>query len=99
MLQIKQLLRLYTEGVSKLKINGRLGLSCNTVHKYIGLFHSYQLTYEDLSELSIEEVEDLFDTREQSPDSKENVVKNFFPYMSRELKKNGSYALFTVGRI
>lgn len=89
MLQIKQLLRLYTDGVSKLKISNRLGLSRNTVRKYIGLFHTYQLSYEDLAELSMEEVEDLFDTRELSPDSKENIVKNFFPYVARELKKTG----------
>lgn len=89
MLQIKQLLRLYTEGVSKLKISARLGLSRNTVRKYIGLFHTYQLTYDDLSGLSVEEVEDLFDAKELSPDSRENVAKNFFPYVSRELKRTG----------
>lgn len=89
MLQIKQLLRLYTKGESKLSISKRLGLSRNTVRKYIGLFHAYQMTFEDLSDLSAEEVEDLFDTRELSPDSRENVAKIFFPYVSRELKKTG----------
>ena len=56
MLQIKQLLRLYSNGESKLSISTRLGLSRNTVRKYIGLFHSYQLTFEELSDLSVEEV-------------------------------------------
>src|SRR5690606_36788205 len=89
MLQIKQLLRLYSNGESKLSISNRLGLSRNTVRKYIGLFHAYQLTFEELSDLSIEEVEDLFETRELLPDSRESVAKNFFHYVSKELKKTG----------
>jgi len=89
MLQIKQLLRLHSNGESKLSISNRLGLSRNTVRKYIGLFHAYQLTFEELSDLSIEEVEDLFETRELLPDSRESVAKNFFPYVSKELKKTG----------
>ena len=82
MLQIKQLLRLYNNGDSKLSISNRLGLSRNTVRKYIGLFHAYQFTFEELSDLSVEEVEDLFETRELLPDSRENNAKNFFPYVS-----------------
>lgn len=89
MLQIKQLLRLHSNGESKLSISNRLGLSRNTVRKYIGLFHAYQLTFDELSDLSIEEVEDLFETRELLPDSRESVAKNFFPYVSKELKKTG----------
>lgn len=47
------------------------------------------MTYEELSELSVKEVEDLFETRELLPDSRENIAKNFFPYVSKELKNNG----------
>ncbi|WP_034687114.1 hypothetical protein, partial [Chryseobacterium piperi] len=39
MLNIKQLLRLYTQGVSKLRISKQLGISRNTAKKYISLFH------------------------------------------------------------
>lgn len=87
MLQIKQLLRLYSNGESKLSISNCLGLSRNTVRKYIGIFLAYQLTFEELSDLSIEEVEDLFETRKLLPDSRESVAKNFFPYVFKELKK------------
>lgn len=89
MLKIKQLLRLYTEGESKLKISSRLDLSRNTVRKYIDLFNTYQLTYQDLNELSDDEVEDLFETKNQLLDRKEELIKNFFPYASKELKKVG----------
>lgn len=89
MLQLKQLLRLYTQGVSKLKISKQLGLSRNTVKKYIGLFHEHRLTYEELSELSAEDIEDLFDTSVLEPDGKEKLLDAYFPYVSKELKKVG----------
>ena len=75
MLQIKQLLRLHSNGESKLSISNRLGLSRNTIRKYIGLFDAYQLTFDELSDLSIEEVEHLFETRELLPDSREKKKK------------------------
>lgn len=59
MFQIKQLLRLYSNGESKLSISNCLGLSRNTVCKYIGLFQAYQLTFEELSDVSVEDVEGL----------------------------------------
>ncbi|WP_372483078.1 helix-turn-helix domain-containing protein [Elizabethkingia anophelis] len=52
MLHLKQLLRLYTQGVSKSKISKQLGLSRNTVKKYINLFHEHRFTYDELSELT-----------------------------------------------
>ena len=87
MLQIKQLLRLHSNGESKLSISNRLGLSRNTVRKYIGLFHAYQLTFDELSDLSIEEVVDLFETRELLPDSRESVVKTSFLMYPKNLGK------------
>ncbi|OPC04835.1 hypothetical protein BAS09_03880 [Elizabethkingia ursingii] len=54
-LNIKQLLRLYTQGISK-----QLGISHNTAKKYISLFHEHQLTYDELIELSDEDLDDLF---------------------------------------
>jgi len=62
MLNIKQLLRLYTQGVSKLQISKQLGISRNTAKKYISLFNEHQLTYEELIELSDEDLDDLFET-------------------------------------
>ena len=47
MRNILQLLRLYTQGVSKLQISRQLGLSRNTVKKYIELFHQNSFTYQE----------------------------------------------------
>ncbi len=89
MLNIKQLLRLYTQGVSKVKISKQLGLSRNTVKKYIGLFHEHHFTLDELNELSQEDIEDLFDTTVLEPDGKENILESYFPEVSKELKKVG----------
>lgn len=89
MLQIKQLLRLHTQGVSKLQISKQLGLSRNTVKKYIGLFHEHHFTYAELCELSTEEIEDLFETTSLEADGRFTILEKYFPYVSKELKKVG----------
>lgn len=92
MLNIKQLLRLYTQGVSKLQLSKQLGISRNTAKKYIGLFHEHQLTYEELLELSDEDLDDLFDAPPTEIRDKDNLRKHLeslFPYISKELKRVG----------
>ncbi|MEE6130405.1 IS21 family transposase [Chryseobacterium arthrosphaerae] len=92
MLNIKQLLRLYTQGVSKLQISKQLGISRNTAKKYISLFHEHQLTYDELIELSDEDLDDLFETPPTDIRDKDSIKKqleSLFPYISKELKRVG----------
>ncbi|QBK75206.1 IS21 family transposase [Myroides odoratimimus] len=89
MLQLKQLLRLYTQGVSKLQISSQLGLSRNTVKKYIPLFTTSKFTYEEIKELNDTDIEDLFDTKELDSDEKEAILYKYFPYFTKELLKTG----------
>lgn len=92
MLNIKQLLRLYTQGVSKLQISKQLGISRNTAKKYISLFHEHQLTYDELIELSDEDLDDLFETTPTDIRDKDIIRKqleSLFPYISKELKRVG----------
>ncbi|SFN36868.1 Homeodomain-like domain-containing protein, partial [Salegentibacter flavus] len=42
MRKIKQIFRLYSQGVSKRQISSSLGLSRNTITKYIAFFQRYQ---------------------------------------------------------
>jgi predicted transcriptional regulator len=92
MLHLKQLLRLYTNGVSKLQISKQLGISKNTVKKYTHLYREHQFTFEELQELSDEDLDDLFgasavEVRDQGNLQKQ--LESFFPYFSKELKKVG----------
>lgn len=92
MLNINQLLRLYTQGVSKVQISKQLGISRNTAKKYISLFHEHQLTYDELIELSDEDLDDLFETLPtdiRDNDSIKKQLESLFPYISKELKRVG----------
>lgn len=92
MLNIKQLLRLYTQGVSKIKISTQLGISRNTAKKYIGIFHEHRLTYEELLELSDDDLLDLFDAPpidQKDNSSNKKQLDALFPYISKELKRVG----------
>jgi len=85
----KQLLRLYTTGVSKLQISKQLGFSRKTIRKYIDIFHNSQLTYEELIQLSDSDLDTIFDVRSVVFSSKEEALHLFFPYVSKELKRVG----------
>lgn len=90
MSKLKTTLRLYTEGKSKRFIADYLGLSRNTVLKYIRCFHRLKLTYEDLAKLDDRELYRLF----QMPSEKEFPEKlqelhRFFPKVEKQLKRPG----------
>jgi transposase len=92
MLHLKQLLRLYTSGVSKLQISKQLGVSRNTVKKYIHLYHEHRFTYQELQDLSDEDLNDLFGASPLEVRDHDNIQKHlesFFPYFSKELKRVG----------
>jgi transposase len=87
---IRQILRLYSVGTSKQKISRYLGLSRNTIKKYIKLFEQCRLTFEELSELDDKDLEDLYNPVSSSPQNiKDKELENYFSYMSRELKRVG----------
>lgn len=89
MRNILQLLRLYTQGVSKLQISRQLGLSRNTVKKYIESFHQNSFTYQELSCLSNEDLEELFDGQIKPVPEKNIVLESLFPTIEKELKRVG----------
>lgn len=60
MSKVINLLRLYTEGVSKQSISERTGLPRNTVKKYIRLFLACNRSLEELVQQSDAELEQMF---------------------------------------
>lgn len=63
MRKVKTLFKLYSGGVSKRQISSQLGISRNTVSKYINFFKSYKLTAYEISALSVEELHKFFLTK------------------------------------
>ena len=55
MRKVKQIFSLYSQGVSKRQISLRLGLSRNTITKYIVFFQRYQFTSYEVSVMTLEE--------------------------------------------
>ena len=63
--KLRIILRLYTEGKSKLFISKYCGVSRNTVKKYIKEFESSKLTYEQVAEMSNSHLHPLFQREEE----------------------------------
>ena len=90
MSKIKQIIRLYTKGYSKLKISVSLDVSRPTVRLYIGRFERLQITYEDISQLTDAQLDKLLlkQSKQEVPPRLKNL-RDFFPYINKELKKTG----------
>jgi len=89
MRQIRQIYRLYTQGVSKVKISKRLFLSRNTVKKYISLFKREGFDYQKLNKLSDSDLGVFLSSKEKEVPEKLQHLQSLFPAYEKELKKVG----------
>jgi transposase len=91
MSKVKNLLRLYTEGVSKLSIAERTGLPRNTVKKYIRLFLASDMSISKLLSKSDAELELMFIEMVPTKDSDDNPkyrdLEQMFPDIEKALKR------------
>jgi transposase len=89
MRKVKQIFKRYSTGVRKPQISSRLGLSRNTITKYISFFKRYQLTRHEVSAMTLEELDKLFKS-DQKPKSQQLLtLEKCFPYFDKELCKTG----------
>jgi transposase len=90
MIKIRQILRLHTQGYSKLQIAVQTSISRNTLKKYIKEFTASKLTFDEISSLSDKDLEDLFVKPEDKPvNEKLQTLFNLFPAIDKELKRKG----------
>lgn len=88
--KIRQVLRLHTQGYSKLKIAAQTGVARNTLKKYIKAFTASGLRFEEVNTLSDKDLEDLFVKPEEKPlNNKQQTLFSLFPAIDKELKKKG----------
>jgi transposase len=87
--KIRQILRLHTQGASKLKIAEQTGVSRNTIKKYIKEFTQSKLSYEELSELSDKDLEDFFVKPSETLNPRLEKLFSLFPAIDKELRKRG----------
>jgi transposase len=90
MIKIRQILRLHHQGQSKKQIALRVGISRNTLKKYIQEFEASKMSFKEISQLSDKDLEELFIKPEaQSVNEKLQTLFNLFPAMDKEMKKKG----------
>lgn len=90
MIKIRQILRLHTQGYSKLQIAVQTSISRNTLKKYIKEFTASKLTFDEISSLSDKDLEDLFVKPEDKPvNEKLQTLFSMFPAIDKELKRKG----------
>lgn len=88
--KIRQILRMYTQGKSKLLISGQTGVARNTVSKYINQLIQLKRTIDELIKLSDHELNKIFSNEEEVvPSQREQELYAFFPTVERELKRPG----------
>jgi transposase len=90
MSKVRNIIRLYTEGVSKTSIGERTGLPRNSVKKYIRLFLASGKSIEDIEQLNDKALEqffmDMVPRTHIEDDPRYKALIAFFPKMEKSLK-------------
>ena len=90
MSKIRQILRMYTHGRSKLSVATHTGVSRNTVKNYLKAFSSSGCSFEQIDALNDKELDDFFGkSRERTPNIRLITLQRCFPSIDRELKRTG----------
>lgn len=90
MSKIRQILRMYSQGRSKLSIAAQIGVSRNTAKKYLAAFEASGFTFEEINSLNDKELEDFFGGgKEMPPDKRLQALRRCFPHVDKELKRTG----------
>jgi hypothetical protein len=90
MSKIRQVLRFFTQGRSKIFISTHLGTSRNTVKRYIRKFLEERLTYEEVSEMSDAQLEVIFGSS-QPPDlgTRYDELHKLLPEFEKRFRQRG----------
>jgi len=90
MSKLRQMLRLYAHGESKLKISNHIGVSRNTLKKYLKIYQRLGLSLADIEQKSDQQLDHLFgENLLPEPSDRYKALEDFFPKVEKELKKRG----------
>jgi transposase len=90
MSKIRYILRLYSQGRSKLQISMHGGVSRNTLKTYIKLFEESGLSFSQIDELSDKELEQMFTKPSVKPlNAHQELLFSLFPDFDKQLKRKG----------
>ncbi len=84
--KLRKVIKLHVGGKRKVFISGYLGLSRNTVKKYIKQFNGLKVTFEELERLSDLDLDELFNVQQESELSPK--IRDLERFFFHELKKS-----------
>ena len=89
--KLRQIIRLYSQGTGTKRIHGMLGIARNTIKKYIRVWHSLGISYEDFSAKSDGELSVLFATPVARISNRPRMhqLHILLPDICKKLKKKG----------
>ncbi len=88
-MKIRQAIRLFTQGKKKFYISRNLGLSRNTVDKYIAGFLNTDLTWDQVDKMSDHQLMSYFAAPEEPPSPRQSGLGEEFKRMEKLLGKPG----------
>lgn len=88
-METRRILRLHLQGKSLRFISEYLGISRNTVTKYVHFFRVCGVPFDDLLEFSDQQLDDLYKPPEKQVPAKLRVLQKLFPVLDQKLKRPG----------
>lgn len=91
MQKLRQIIRLYSLGNGIKTINGMVGISRNTIKKYVKTWHSLDLSFEEFTSKSDAELSVLFMATPSKPGSNKRLeeLESVLPEFSQRLRRKG----------
>jgi hypothetical protein len=100
MIKVRQILRLYEQGHSKVQISVLTGVARNTLKRYLRKFIAGQYTFEQVSSLNDHELEMLFGSDDEpKADPCFEVLQKLLPEINKQLKRKGMTLLKLWGAV
>jgi len=89
MSKLKQIIRLRGNGVSLQRISKGVGISSDTVKKYLKLIEVKGLDHDELLRLADEQLTLLLSDPDQISQERHKALKKLLPYLEKELQRTG----------
>ena len=89
MINIRQILRLHSEGTSIREIKRLLGVSRKTITKYIVLFEESRTSYSEIAKMDDEALYELFLAKEKPTGERLEKLQSLLPDYEKRLRRKG----------
>ena len=89
MINIRQIIRLHSENISRREIEKLLSVTRKTISKYISLSESAEINYHEIADLSDEALSKLFLEKEKPEKERLEILNSLLPTFEKDFKCKG----------